>query len=101
MYWLTILEVWVGLNIFYWSIQKDQAWQNCDVSLLLRSGLNISGDFQMDWCISSSPQVRPDQGSNHDLQIMDSTFHVPETPALTTELSLTDLAWYVHLLTTN
>ena len=28
----------VGLNIFYWSIQKDQTWQNCDVSLLLNVG---------------------------------------------------------------
>ena len=27
--------VWLGLNIFYWSVQKDQAWQNCCVSLLL------------------------------------------------------------------
>ena len=27
----------IGLNIFYWSVQKDQAWLNCDVSLLLHT----------------------------------------------------------------
>ena len=35
----------IGSNIFYWSIQKDQAWQNCDVSLLLRRKLFC----QCDW----------------------------------------------------
>ena len=38
-----------------------------------------------------TPQVRPDQGSNSWPSDHDSTFHVTETPALTTGASVTSL----------